>query len=313
MEAAGVEELETAAKAGQLSQEVIARILAGKKITFRDSIDQWIEWLSSMRGASPNTVNNYRYLIQAFLKLGHVTEKDAPSKIDERMVFDFINKKDGVGVEQRRQRKAVMAAFLDFCSIKGWTVGNAAKLVSVRMELLDHGQKERRSRNPLTDDEVRSLLAATKRGSFDHAAVAIARWTGLRLGDIAKLEMDSLSKPGRIIVWTDKRDKRVDLPLEPRELADAIASCPPLSSKYLFPSERVIAMDSSKRAALSVKFNRLFKKVGLVDKNFHDLRSSYIQDCVSKGIPTPHIAKSVGHSSIHTTLGYLPKPQHEGD
>jgi hypothetical protein len=37
---------------------------------------------------------------------------------------------------------------------------------------------------------------------------------GLRLGDICALEWACLKEPGKVVVWTDKRDTRVDLPVD---------------------------------------------------------------------------------------------------
>ena len=50
---------------------------------------------------------------------------------------------------------------------------------------------------------------------FWRAACHLSLEYGLRLSDIAKLEWVSFLKPGKLIVWTDKHDRRIELPLHP--------------------------------------------------------------------------------------------------
>ena len=129
---------------------------------------------------------------------------------------------------------------------------------------------------------------------------------GLRLGDICQLEWDSFSVKNKFIVWTDKRDRRVALDLDPR-LADVIAAIAPINSQYVFPEERALYKDTRRKANLSTYFRRICAAVDIHGKTFHDLRSSFIVDCKKRGLPMEHIAESVGHRSTTTTKGYIPK------
>jgi integrase len=85
-------------------------------------------------------------------------------------------------------------------------------------------------------------------------------------------------------VWTDKRDRRVSLPI-PSELVEAIAAIPIEDRRYCFPNEREITLSVEKRAKLSVQFGRICKQLEL-NHTFHDLRHTYATECDEKGIPT---------------------------
>jgi integrase len=49
---------------------------------------------------------------------------------------------------------------------------------------------------------------------FWYCATLIGCYAGLRLGDICSLEWSCLQHPNKLIVWTDKRDTQVELPVD---------------------------------------------------------------------------------------------------
>ena len=65
--------------------------------------------------------------------------------------------------------------------------------------------------SPSTEVEVKRMFWRLKYLNFWLPAVLIGRYTGLRIGDVVRLEWESLSTPGKFIVWTRKRDKRIAL------------------------------------------------------------------------------------------------------
>jgi integrase len=117
------------------------------------------------------------------------------------------------------------------------------------------------------------------------------------------LEWACLKEPGKLVVWTDKRDTRVDLTVDD-DLARGLAAIPANSNKVCFPEQDAINR-STKRSKFSVQFGRILQAVGIRGHSFHDLRHTFCSDCQRKGIPTPHIAKLVGHSNEATTKTYL--------
>lgn len=298
----GLKQAELSARAGQLTAEAISRILTGRKITLQGAMDCWLERLAC-RGRSPRTVHNYRLFVQSFAR-DHA--RLMPSAVTEQHVNDWLNRK---GNAQKAGSQAVrltaMRSFLEYCQDKGWCAGNAANLVEVNYTLLSHEQKEPKQRMPFTDEEVARLLERAEDSTFWYAAILIGRHIGLRLGDIASLEWSCFQKPGRIIVWTDKHDRRIDLPLEPDQLVAEISTLPKLSTVYLFPEQREIAQDVARRSALSTQFTRLCEKVGIEGKSFHNLRHAYATACQQAGQPLWYISQSLGHARQSTTMGYL--------
>lgn len=299
-----LKELELAAKSGRLMADVIGRIVSGKKVTIQKAVEEWVAWMGR-RNRSALTIYPFQCDVLAWARDASLLNA-APAAITEGQIADWINNPARTTKRSRRARQlSSLRSFFGFCSANGYCAGDPSQLVEVDQSILSHAQKEAKPRHPFTDAEVRLILSKTEAGSWWHSAVAISRWTGLRLGDICKLEWDVLSVPGFLSVWTEKRDKRVQLPLEPGELVMALSAIPPRDRQYLFPEEQKTAENPTRRSNFSVQFGRLLHALGIQGKSFHDLRSSYISDCAARGITMEHIAKAVGHSSVFTTMGYL--------
>lgn len=294
-------EIEEAAKAGRLTAEGLSHIIAGKRIVWSQALIAYEQAL--VRRQSPMYVRTTVLSLANFARVAGVTNQPVTA-VTEEMCDKFINARDERKLGWRRNQRSDMVQFFKFLSDKGWILGNPAKLARVNMNELSHEQKEKKQRQPFTDEQITKLLKDTEPGEFWHTAIAIARYTGLRLGDVAMIEWDSFAVAGKIIVWTDKKDKRVALDIHPN-LQRAIDSVPPNGTKYMFPDEREVAMDPARRANLSTYFRRVCHASGIETHTFHDLRSAYCTDCFKRGIEIEHIAQNVGHTYTATTRGYI--------
>lgn len=295
------------------TMDALGRMLKAAEVstlTVGCAFTSWMQWLHDASGLAPSTISNASIYVNDWIGTGELATIRV-SDIDQKHINQWVNQpfRKSKAVTRRIMLWAV-SQFLNYCSANGWIRGNPAKLVRVRYDLLTHRQKETVKRIPFTEAEVDQILAATAPGGiyehrFWHIATTIGRWTGLRLIDIATLEWASLAKPGCMVVWTAKRDRRVELPLEPDALADAIGMIDILDERYCFPEHAKIATDVGSRATLPYEFGEILRKLGIKRKSFHCLRYTFIQDMQEQGIPIEHIAVSAGHSSTATTKGYM--------
>lgn len=307
-----IEEIEAASRAGLLTMNVLSVLTSGKAATtVEGALEAWNQ-AQRDRGHSPASVIHSGQTIRHFcndlglLKLPIVS-------ITENHISSWINRECPVKAISRVRFLGEIRALFSFCLHKGWIYANPSALVTVDLSKLSHSQKEKVKRIPFTDEEVERILEITGptseskfRSAFWHAATAISRWTGLRLGDICRLEWASLNNvPGRIVVWTMKMDKRIDLPIEPQRLQDIIDNLINEDPQYVFPFQRAMHTGQLFQAYLSTDFTRILRNLGIKGKSFHCLRHTYIEACHSAGMPMPHIAQNVGHSHTATTRGYL--------
>lgn len=303
VKASGLKELETAARVGRLTNEAISLITTGRKITMEKAIEPWLDCMKSL-GRSSNTLEQSRQIVQRFCREAGVGHQ-SPACVTRAQVDAFINAPSKVKAGSRKTMLSTVRMFFWYVAAEGWRIGDPSQLVEVNMGLLTHAQKEPAIKEIFTDGQVWALIAAAPPESFWRAAIAIGRWTGLRLSDVAGLEWASLEKPGKIIVWTQKRDRRVELPLEPESLQRAVASIKKEDAVYCFPKECEIVMDPKRRSLLSVQFGRLCKACGIANKSFHNLRHTRLTELVEAGMSLSDAALVAGHSSTRSTQGYI--------
>lgn len=283
------------------------------------AIDEYGTWMKTI-GRAPKTLENNLGVLNRWVNSGCCIRLN-PRDVHEDNISAFVNAKSATKFSTRTTILAAFRSFFEFCTAKGYTPTNPAELVRVGRLGLTHEQNEKRDRQPFTDEEVERILAhinGMKEGRlvkpwFWEFAVQAGKDTGLRIGDIAQLEWDSFNGK-RIVVWTDKRDKRVDMEMTP-ETIECISRIPAWDAKYVFPRQNEIAKDTKRRALLSVQFSRILKAVGIKNKSFHCLRrtaattsaeneEAELNEAMRKMV-LKKVGKKLGHSDTRTTEGYL--------
>lgn len=302
-------EMELAAKMGVLSHGVFSVLTSGNNcLTVSQALRPWEDHMRYLRN-SPASIHDSLIWVKAWMKWGHY-EKMPVAEMELQHLDGWINSGSDSKVGTRRVMLSALKSFCVFCRDKGWIQGNPAELVKIDLSILLHEQKETLKRPIFQEDEVQQLLDITAPGgahesTFWHAAVLIGRHTGLRLGDICSLEWDCFNyELGTISVWTQKRDRRVSLFLEPKVM-EVIQALPMEHEQFVFPMERATVRDPMVRARLSSYFWKILRSCGIFGRSFHCLRATYITDCKERGIPMEHIRESVGHWSRQTTEGYV--------
>lgn len=306
---AKIAEMEMAAEMGILTPSVAAILVGGRKTTVEEALGPWREW-REMKHHSPNSIADAETWVKAWATSEGVLNQPL-MKITDKHLNRWVNSETCANKMGTRQvMLSALRSFFSFCSAKGWCLGDPSALVTVDPSILRHDQKEIYRQPIFTPDEVDHLLQATseqgRRPSFFwHAAIAIGRYTGLRLGDIASLEWSCLAVTDRIVVWTQKRDRRVSIPIVPERFAQALAEVPKTDPEFLFPDQREIIRCPSRRALLSNQFGKLCRLCNIHGKSFHGLRATAATDLAVRGVSLEDIADLLGHSRVETTGGYI--------
>ncbi len=298
----GLKDLEIAARAGRLTAEAIGHITTGRKMTMEKAVEEFPAYLRSI-ARSEKTIDNYAGTLRLWLKFakcGHLP----PASIAETHIAPFINQEGDAKATTRTAALSAISSLFDWCLGNGWAARNPTNNVHVIMNQLSHRQKEKKEVEIFTKEEVRQLLKATSEQQFWHFAITVAWNYALRLGDICQLEWACFDQPGKMIVWTDKRDKRIAVPISDN-FSEFVTTIPVLSPQYLFPEQRDVIRDVKKRSRLSVQFMRLCDKCDIKGKSFHTLRHTRITEWNKQGKSLEDIGELVGHSSAGTTAGYV--------
>lgn len=306
----GVLEIEQAAKVTGVTEHAL-RSIGATSVTMADAIAMHLNRLSTCR--SPKHARNAAIALRQWTAAQPVA-KLHPSRVEEQHIDAFINDSTEVKSGTRKLRLSYLRQLMDYCREQGWTQRNPARIVDVNLRALSHVQKETRKVEPYSADEVSRILSRIKeeisyctsidtltRLRFWLVAIEVSFLSGLRFGDVVCLEWASFKTDA--IIHTGKTGARVT-PSESDKIKAAIAGlnrdCP-----YLFPAERELYCDTTRRHFFSVWFNRLCAKLDLPYKGLHAFRHGRATDMAKRGEPTSIIALELGHTSETTTRRYI--------
>jgi len=302
---AGVDRLVLLANAGALTADAISVVTTGRRFTAADIIEAWEK--DSVMDVSAGTVTTYKTLLVAFFEGEGAMRKPLPAL--KRHHLDAYINDPACKASTRHTRLAALRSLWQFAQANSYISGNLAQTIRVRHNNMTHVQQEKEAAIPVTPDEYQTLLTSTKLTKFWRRAVILGYWLGIRIGDVARMQVESIG-PDWVIIWTNKRGKRVRLPLSDplighpdlcQVLAELRAETP---AGYCFPEQNEMIC-GPKRHHLSMQAIRLLEQHGIEFKSFHSLRSSAINRWDAAGKTLLEIGTLVGHSDEETTKGYI--------
>lgn len=314
-DAALIDKLQMAAKAGVLNANAISVLTTGRKFTCADVVEAWKA--DATIDLAPDTLNGYSQTLALFMAQDDI--RSNPIAMVTRLQLDqFVNAPD-TSKAARRHRLAVLRNFFSFANAEAYCVGNPAVRLSIRQRDLEFHQIEHYPRLPVTHEEYLRIMGSDRVDGFYRWATALAYWLGLRIRDVACMEWASLQED-RIVVHTKKTGQRVALPLDnpligSGDLKHVIAEIKdeiPAEKRdpvYCFPKERALALSTTKRATLSCYYARVLKRCGVDGKSFHGLRRAFADRLDVARVSIEQIGELMGHSSTTTTEIYLSQKQ----
>ncbi len=154
-----------------------------------------------------------------------------------------------------------------------------------------------RNREP-SDDELQRLYALWKakpRLRIDMQTICeFALATGMRLGEICRLEIEDINVEERTVLIRDRKDPRNKagnnqrVPLLPAAWKIVERIMQEREFGYLFP----VNADS-----VSTAFTRACHKAGITDLHFHDMRHRATAEFFRMGLDIPRVAVLTGHKT----------------
>lgn len=303
-------EIEAATKIPNITEHAL-RAFGVTDVTVSDAIEMHIARLDVCR--SKKHAHNSGSVLRQWINVQPVG-KLHPSKVSESHINAFINDSTPVKVGTRKLRLSYLRQLMDYCREQGWTNRNPARLVDVNLRALSHDQKESHTVDPYSADEVGLILSTIREEmsyctSIDTAtklrfwliAIEVAFLSGLRFGDVVCLEWSSFKTD--TVIHTGKTGARVT-PSESEKIKAAVAALP-RDGQYLFPTERAVYCDTTRRHFFSVWFRRLCAKLQIPYKGLHAFRHGRATEMAKRGVDTSIIALELGHSSEATTQRYI--------
>jgi integrase len=188
-----------------------------------------------------------------------------------------------------------------------WNWGRAAGLVPqekawpTRLLLSEPRERVRF----LSDAELTAVLAAAEKHSpWMHAAVVVSLATGLRQGELLRLEWKDVGFATKTVtVHLSKTGKRraVHLPDPASEALKRLRREGVVGPKRIFVDEQGAATN---KFYLNFRWKKVRTAAGLVDFRWHDLRHSCASFLAQNGASLVEIGAVLGHSSPSITAKY---------
>lgn len=274
----------------------------------RKEISQFLTSLKHEKNASPHTIASYkRDLLQL---AGYLEERKVVLKeIDNVILRGFMarlqenqNKKSTVA-----RKLAAIRSFFQFCIKKKWLEDNPAKAVATP-------KQEKHVPSFLSEDEMAQFLDLPQTTQpldlRDKAALELLYATGMRVSELAGLNLDDLNFSERLIRVRGKGKKERIIPFGKKaegSLTFYIRSRPQINkgnieAKALFLNYRGERLSSRSVERIVDKYIRVTALRRKISP--HSLRHSFASHLLSRGADLRVIQELLGHESLATTQKY---------
>jgi integrase/recombinase XerD len=277
--------------------------------------------LMAQKNASPHTIASYRDCLRQLLTFAQAETGTRPShltfeQVDAVLVgafLDHLERGRGISISSRNTRLAAVHSLFQFAALRH---PEHAELIS-RVLAIPAKRAHRAIVSFLTAEETDALLASPDRarptGRRDHALLALAVQTGLRVSELTSLRIaDVHLDTGPHVRCTGKgrKDRATPLTRQTAELMRGwLAERGGTGADPLFPGPRGAALgtDAVRRliqrhaAAASARCPSLTaKKISP-----HVLRHACAMRMLESGIDLATISLWLGHENIRSTQAYL--------
>jgi integrase/recombinase XerD len=293
------------AQAWKIISDLMARAGGGetlRTVTTENHFRQWLAGKETNRSAG--TARRYGPVVDGFLaSLGPRATKPlaALAAADvERYVTALVQR--GLSGRTVGLHVAAIRTALNSARRQGIIPTNVAEAVE-RPAVLE------RTKGTFTDPEVAMLVAAAE-GEW-RTLVLVGNFTGLRLGDCAKLEWRGVDlTAGTISIVMQKTSKPITIPMHPSLLAhfETLAGTD-APEPFVMPT--LAHKNHGGRMGLSRSFLELMRKAGVAaedskgnQRSFHSLRHGFTSRLANAGISPELRMKLTGHKSAKVHEGY---------
>ena len=255
----------------RLRREIIDQSILGKRpnVSLKFAIESWLAEVVAGKKSAKQTGSHAAAVQRG---MGDERISDAP-------IFGMAIREESIlSAGTRNRRLCILKAVAKFAWLKGWTEEN----LSGKIQLLPEPKYHRRE---VTLDDARKLIqrASTPRAK---ALIALSAYTGLRLGEVLKLQPEDV-KGGVIIARDTKNGTDRIIPILPE----------------LKPHLKQIPFDAGWRNVYR-GFESARKRAKL-DIRYHDLRHMVASAVANSGGSQALAMKLLGHKSEQTHQRYI--------
>lgn len=255
-------------------------------------------FLSAKRveGCSDKSMHYYRSTLNnAIRKIGknirHITTDDLRSYLNDYQLTSGATK---VTVDNIRR---ILSSFFSWLEDEDYIVKSPVRRI--------HKVKVGKTVKETYSDEALEQMRDHCEGIRDLALIDLLASTGMRVGELVKLNRNDIDFENRECIVTGKGDKqrrvyfdaRTKIHLQ-RYFAERIDDNPALFVSLLAPYDRL------QISGVEIRLRRLRRELNIPKVHPHKFRRTLATMAIDKGMPIEQVQHLLGHQSLDTTLQY---------
>ena len=255
-------------------------------------------FLSAKRveGCSDKSMHYYRSTLNnAIRKIGknirHITTDDLRSYLNDYQLTSGATK---VTVDNIRR---ILSSFFSWLEDEDYIVKSPVRRI--------HKVKVGKTVKETYSDEALEQMRDHCEGIRDLALIDLLASTGMRVGELVKLNRNDIDFENRECIVTGKGDKqrrvyfdaRTKIHLQ-RYFAERIDDNPALFVSLLAPYDRL------QISGVEIRLRRLGRELNIPKVHPHNFRRTLATLAIDKGMPIEQVQHLLGHQSLDTTLQY---------
>lgn len=255
-------------------------------------------FLSAKRveGCSDKSMRYYRSTLNnAIRKIGknirHITTDDLRSYLNDYQLTSGATK---VTVDNIRR---ILSSFFSWLEDEDYIVKSPVRRI--------HKVKVGKTVKETYSDEALEQMRDHCEGIRDLALIDLLASTGMRVGELVKLNRNDIDFENRECIVTGKGDKqrrvyfdaRTKIHLQ-RYFAERIDDNPALFVSLLAPYDRL------QISGVEIRLRRLGRELNIPKVHPHKFRRTLATMAIDKGMPIEQVQHLLGHQSLDTTLQY---------
>jgi integrase/recombinase XerD len=250
----------------------------------------------TVEGCSDKSMHYYRSTLNnAIRKIGknirHITTDDLRSYLNDYQLTSGATK---VTVDNIRR---ILSSFFSWLEDEDYIVKSPVRRI--------HKVKVGKTVKETYSDEALEQMRDHCEGIRDLALIDLLASTGMRVGELVKLNRNDIDFENRECIVTGKGDKqrrvyfdaRTKIHLQ-RYFAERIDDNPALFVSLLAPYDRL------QISGVEIRLRRLGRELNIPKVHPHKFRRTLATMAIDKGMPIEQVQHLLGHQSLDTTLQY---------
>lgn len=289
---------------------------------FRKTLKQYLDILGTT--LRPSTVAVYRLHLESLIRFleRHYPEIDSLEKLRRTPHIEgWLQSlaRAQPPLKNGTRRKYIRSGRRFFQDIRDW--GWPGKPPPELIHFDDFPPRDYHLPKPLPPEVDAVLIEALlKKGEWLCLGLVLARWTGLRIGEVAHLEVDCMVRnPGeryslRVPLGKLHNERVIPIDKETAALVETIRKKRDQTRNTLDPETgRPIKWlfvntkgQPTNRVIFSRRLKAVAKSIGLQENvHPHRLRHTYATELIRCGVSLPSVMKLLGHRTLKMTLRYI--------